>query len=59
MIHYPHAPADQEAYRGEVESLTNGREAAATCLSLPMGPHLSDAQVTYVAEQVNKALAAL
>ena len=59
LIHYPYAPADQAAYLGEVASLENGRRAAATCLSLPMGPHLNDAQVGYVVEQVNRALAVL
>lgn len=48
LIHYPIAPADQKAYKGIAPSLESGRRAAAKCLSLPMGPHLSSAQVNHV-----------
>lgn len=48
LIHYPVAPADQPAYKGEIPSLKNGRHAASCCLSLPMGPHLDSSQINYV-----------
>jgi dTDP-4-amino-4,6-dideoxygalactose transaminase len=48
LIHYPVAPAEQGAYLNETASLPAGKKAAEQCLSLPMGPHLSDAEVDYV-----------
>lgn len=54
MIHYPFAPAEQVAYRGAIVSLPNASEHAARCLSLPMGPHLSDTEVDHVIESVTK-----
>jgi len=49
LIHYPIAPAEQKAYQNKIPSLACGRQAAARCLSLPIGPHLSDDEVEYVA----------
>lgn len=55
MIHYPVPPHRQEAYRGgELAGdwpITDAIHAEA--LSLPMGPHLTDADVARVAEEVN------
>lgn len=52
MIHYPIAPADQPAYLDTCKSLPNAKKAASTCLSLPMGPHLSREDATYVAQSI-------
>jgi dTDP-4-amino-4,6-dideoxygalactose transaminase len=48
LIHYPIAPAEQGAYLKEIPSLPIGKKQAEQCLSLPMGPHLSDEEVKYV-----------
>lgn len=50
MIHYPIAPADQKAYRGQIASLSGGQRAASTSLSLPMGPHLTSQHIDYIQE---------
>jgi len=47
LIHYPLAPADQPAYSG-MPSLPRAAEAARTCLSLPMGPHLDHTEIDFV-----------
>lgn len=55
LIHYPVPPHLQPAYadlgfkRGAFPITEQIHD---TCLSLPMGPHLTDAQVDYVCEQV-------
>lgn len=54
LIHYPIAPAEQVAYRGKIASLRNANQHAARCLSLPMGPHLSDSEVDHVINSVTK-----
>jgi dTDP-4-amino-4,6-dideoxygalactose transaminase len=56
LIHYPVAPADQSAYEGAVESLDKGRRVASRCLSLPMGPHLSEDQVESVVKAIRRAM---
>src|SRR5262249_13884485 len=53
LIHYPVPPHMSGAYRdGEWrgENLTASERFARECLSLPMGPHLSEAEVRYVGE---------
>jgi dTDP-4-amino-4,6-dideoxygalactose transaminase len=55
MIHYPVPPHHSDAYaasRGAHGSLPLAEELAATVLSLPIGPHLSENQSAYVADQV-------
>ncbi len=47
-IHYPIPPADSGAYQGQVKSDRACRAIAEQLLSLPMGPHLSNADVDYV-----------
>jgi dTDP-4-amino-4,6-dideoxygalactose transaminase len=58
MIHYPTPPHLQQAYA----QLGHARGAFPICesihdevLSLPMGPHMSEAEVAYVIEQVRAA----
>ena len=54
LIHYPVPPYRQGAYRGSLPApplpVSDGLHA--TVLSLPMGPHLSDADVDRVIERV-------
>ena len=59
QIHYPVAPADQEAYHGTMVSLDSGLQLADRCLSLPMGPHLDVSDAQYVAKSVKEALEVL
>ena len=51
QIHYPIAPADAEAYAGVPMRGTSelGRRLGREILSLPIGPHMSDDEVRYVA----------
>lgn len=53
-IHYPIALPDQPAYEylGQRESCPNSLAWSQELLSLPMGEHLSDAQVNHVAEVI-------
>lgn len=55
MVHYPIPPHRQEAYRGgELAGDWPVTDAIhAEVLSLPMGPHLTDAEAERVAEAVN------
>lgn len=60
LIHYPIPPHLQEAFdgalsRGELRygPLPIAEELARTELSLPMGPAMTDEQVTYVIESIN------
>lgn len=55
LIHYPVPPHQSGAYRSAGFSFPLTEELAATELSLPMNPHLSDAQVTEVIESVCRA----
>ena len=58
-LHYPVPLHQQPAFRGQelnAEPLPETERAAATCLSLPMHPHLSGAQVQRVAEAVRESL---
>jgi dTDP-4-amino-4,6-dideoxygalactose transaminase len=57
MIHYPIPPHLQKAYsmlNFKKGDFSIAEEIAETCLSLPIGPHLSREEVEYVAENVNK-----
>lgn len=53
-IHYPVPPHRSEAYAADRAwpALPVAEQAAQDCLSLPMGPHLSDAQVARVIDAV-------
>lgn len=60
LIHYPIPPHKQEAFAGAVmrSELRHGKlpiaeELARTELSIPMGPAMTDEQVTYVIESIN------
>ena len=60
LIHYPIPPHQQEAFdgvlsRGELRygPLPIAEELARTELSIPMGPAMTDEQVTYVIESIN------
>jgi dTDP-4-amino-4,6-dideoxygalactose transaminase len=55
LIHYPVPPHQSGAYRSAGFSFPLTDELAATELSLPMHPHLSDEQVTEVIESVCRA----
>ena len=55
LLHYPIPPHRSEAYadRGWSDgTFPLAEEFARTCLSLPMGPHLSDVQTDYVVDAV-------
>ena len=56
LIHYPIPPHKQEAFKSLLLSthlpITEGIHDQ--CLSLPIGPHLEDNEVSYVIETVNK-----
>jgi len=53
LIHYPIPPHLQDAYNSQsFGSLLVAEQLAKEVLSLPMGPHLSDAEVEYTIEQV-------
>jgi dTDP-4-amino-4,6-dideoxygalactose transaminase len=57
-LHYPVPLHRQPAFSDaglEAEPLPETERAAATCLSLPMHPHLTEAQVERVAEAVREA----
>lgn len=60
LIHYPVPPHRSGAYadRGPWPALPITERAAATHLSLPMGPHLRPDQQAWVIEQLRAALAA-
>jgi dTDP-4-amino-4,6-dideoxygalactose transaminase len=52
LIHYPKTPAEQNAYKEEVSLLPVGQQAASTCLSLPIGPHLTEEQISYICKAI-------
>lgn len=53
QIHYPIPPYKSEAYRDEVSDIfPESDRFSDTCLSLPMGLHLEDAQLQYVIDEV-------
>lgn len=61
-LHYPIPLHLQPAFTGqglEAEPLPVTEEAAATCLSLPMHPHMSDEQVDRVAAAVRESLSSI
>lgn len=61
LVHYPIPPARQPAFArtpAAAARLPHADRAAATVLSLPMGPHLTDADVAHVVAAVRDALAA-
>lgn len=56
MIHYPLPPHLQEAYKFlnfKKGDFPIAEEIAETCLSLPMGPHLTYDDIAYVADNIN------
>ena len=60
LIHYPIPPHRQEAFVGAIERgefrhgmLPIAEELARTELSIPMGPAMTDEQVSYVIESLN------
>ncbi len=56
MIHYPVPPHRQQAYQTmglEPGSFPIAEELAATCLSLPMWPGMTEAHVAAVAKAVH------
>lgn len=56
MIHYPLPPHLQEAYKSlnfKKGDFPIAEEIAETCLSLPMGPHLTYDDIEYVADNIN------
>ncbi len=60
LIHYPIPPHRQEAFAGAIErgefrhgKLPIAEELARTELSIPMGPAMTDEQVSYVIESLN------
>lgn len=59
--HYPITPQQSGAYRESLGGvkLPVSEQTAAEVLSLPIGPHLTDAQRGYVIEMVGEALATL
>lgn len=57
LIHYPTPPHLQPAYLSEKRfDLPIAERLSNTVLSLPMGPHLSEDDVSFVVETVNKTL---
>ena len=55
MVHYPIPPHKQPAYTdGKFEVLGAASRLAREVFSLPIGPQLSEEQVRYVIEQVNR-----
>ena len=61
LIHYPVAPHMQGAYAAAgiaPDALPLARDLAASVLSLPIGPHLAEADAARVAEAVREALPA-
>lgn len=60
LVHYPIPPHRSEAYAGlgvTTGTLPVTDVLAGEVLSLPMGPHLSDSQVTWVIDAVRAAMA--
>lgn len=56
LIHYPIPPHEQQAYAAfKGRALPLASKLAKEVLSLPMGPHLADAQVTQVIAAVREA----
>jgi dTDP-4-amino-4,6-dideoxygalactose transaminase len=57
LIHYPVPPHLQEAYQDlsyKKGDFPIAEELAETCLSLPLYPGLTDAQIEYVIEKVSE-----
>jgi len=61
LKHYPKAPHQCGAYAGHVApgDLPRAENFAANVLSLPIGPHLADAQVEFLIQGVRDACASL
>ena len=61
LKHYPRAPHQCGAYAGHVppKTLPEAEAFAASVLSLPMGPHLDEAQVEVLIEGVREAVLGL
>ena len=54
LIHYPIIPSEQACYRGRFKDLKLSREAADSLLSLPLNPVLTDEEITYVIDVINR-----
>jgi dTDP-4-amino-4,6-dideoxygalactose transaminase len=54
MIHYPRPIHYQQAFRSSYRSLIETECAALEVLSLPIGPHLTEAQIKYVCDVVRR-----
>lgn len=53
LIHYPIAPAFSGAYSGmPIDTSLVAKQLSAEVLSLPIGPHLNEAQIDFVSEKV-------
>ena len=62
LIHYPVPPHRSGAYAGgkwRRNAFTIAENLADTVLSLPMGPHLAEEQVSHVIREMNRSLPAL
>lgn len=57
IIHYPIAPLQQDAYADIIKHHAPiAEKVASEVLSLPMGPHISDDQISYVTDTLTKIL---
>ncbi len=57
IIHYPISPHMQVAYKSlgiSLDSLPIARNLAKEVLSLPIGPHLNDKELSYIIEKISK-----
>lgn len=56
LIHYPITPGDSQAYRALSITCAVSTELSSKVLSLPIGPHLEDDQIDYVAKHLLEAV---
>jgi dTDP-4-amino-4,6-dideoxygalactose transaminase len=56
LIHYPVTPAKQKAYEGKYASSPVAERLAASVLSLPMGPHLNQDDLSFIASSIKRVL---
>jgi dTDP-4-amino-4,6-dideoxygalactose transaminase len=54
LVHYPIAPAKQEAYANQGSFIEQEPYDAANLLSLPIGPQMSSSMVNFVIESIKK-----
>ena len=52
LIHYPIPPHKQKAYNLDIE-LPIAEEIAKTVLSIPIGPHINNHQISYIISKIN------